>query len=230
MSLRDLLGLRHAPVAVAFRPSAPAGIPRVDAAGPSGCSYWKLAAEGKTFTTEASDHFNCPVGSYTHGVDLPPEKAKELEGLMGTMVGLEYLRMEEVPGIPRRKETFGAAVYGPYPNPAFEPDVILVRVNARQAMLLAEAAHAAGIGPDGAGLRPTCAAIPQAQETGRAGLSLGCIGNRVYTGLGDDEMVFAIPGAKAGDVLAKLSTIVHANRELEKFHEARRAGVSRGSG
>jgi hypothetical protein len=24
------------------------------------------------FYTEAADHYNCPVGSYTHGIALPP--------------------------------------------------------------------------------------------------------------------------------------------------------------
>src|SRR5215510_6178047 len=120
--LRDLLGLRHAPVALAFRDSAPPGVPRVDAAGPSGCSYWKLAAEGRTFYTEAADHFNCPVGAYTHGIDLPPAQAQELQGVVGTMVSLGYLRMEEVPGIPRREERFGVAVYGPLADAPEPPD------------------------------------------------------------------------------------------------------------
>lgn len=226
MSLRKLLGLRHAPVAVAFRDRAPEGIPRVDAAGPSGCSYWTRAAEGRTFHTEAADHYNCPIGSYTHGIDLPADKAKELEGLVGTMVGLDYIRIQEVSGIPRRPEAFGVALYGPYPNAKFEADVVLVRGNAKQIMILAEAAHAAGAASEGGiGLRPTCAALPQAMQTGRAGISLGCIGNRVYTGMEDGELVFAIPSPKAAAVIAKLAVIVHANRALEKFHRQRKKAV-----
>jgi uncharacterized protein (DUF169 family) len=49
-------------------------------------------------------------------------------------------------------------------------------------------------------------------------LSLGCIGNRVYTGLADEEMYFALPGSQVKAVAEKLATIVHANRELEKYH------------
>src|SRR5947209_16913398 len=102
--LQELLGLRSAPVAFAFRPSPPAGIPRVERAGPSGCSYWKYASEGRTFYTEAADHYNCPIGSYTHGIALPPEQAGELQGVLGTMFTLGYLRPEEVASIPRRQE------------------------------------------------------------------------------------------------------------------------------
>ena len=101
-NLTNLLGLRTQPVAVKFHDAPPAGTPRIDKPALSGCTYWKFAADGRTFYTEASDHFGCPIGSYTHGIDLPPDKAKELEGLVGTMVQLQYIRMEEVPGIPRR--------------------------------------------------------------------------------------------------------------------------------
>jgi uncharacterized protein (DUF169 family) len=225
--MQTMLGLKHPPVAVAFRDRAPEGVPRVDAAGPSGCSYWAQAAEGRTFYTEAPDHYNCPIGSYTHGVELPPDRAKELEGLVGTMVGLEYIRMQEVPGIPRRAEPFRVAVYGPWPNPRFEADAVLVRGSVKQIMILAEAAHAAGVeAGGGVGLRPTCAAIPQAMQSGQAGVSLGCIGNRVYTGMEDGELVFAMPGAKASAVVAKLAVIVQANRELESFHRQRQAALS----
>jgi uncharacterized protein (DUF169 family) len=69
--------------------------------------------------------------------------------------------------------------------------------------------------------RPACAVIPAAIETSRGALSLGCIGNRVYTGLGDDELYYAVPGPKLPDLLDKLETILHANRELESFHQSR---------
>jgi uncharacterized protein (DUF169 family) len=222
--LQQLLGTRRAPVALAFRASAPAGIFRVDAAGPSGCSYWKHAAEGRTFYTEAADHYNCPIGAYTHGIDLPPERAGELHGVLGTMFGLGYLRQEEVPGIPRREGAFGVALYAPLAEAPFEPDVVLMIGNARQVMLLAEAARAAGV-DTGTGLmgRPTCAAIPEAMRSGHAVASLGCIGNRIYTGLADDELCFALPGKHLTAVTEKLATIVEANRQLESYHRAKLA-------
>ena len=58
----------------------PAGMPRVDAAAPSSCSYWKRAAEGHAFYTEATDQLNCPIGAYTHNVDMPPATQQELDG------------------------------------------------------------------------------------------------------------------------------------------------------
>ena len=224
--LTELLGLQTPPVAVTFAAAAPAGIARVSRPGPAGCAYWKQAAEGAVFYTEAADHFNCPVGAYTHGVGLPPERAKELEGVVGTMVGLQYIRMEEVGALPRRKEPFRVAIYAPLAEAPAPPDVVLVRGRARQIMLVAEAARAAGLEGDRAAMgRPACAMIPAVLD-GPGGLtSLGCIGNRVYTGMGDDELYFTIPGGKIGLVVERLEAVLHANRELEKYHEARRISL-----
>ena len=220
--LQELLGLVLPPVAIAFRAAAPAGIARIEAPAPAGCGYWRLAAEGKVFYTEAADHYTCPVGAHTHGVDLPPEVAKELNGLVQTMVQMQYIRMEEIPSIPRRQGPFGVALYAPLALAPFEPDIVLVRGTVKQLMLLAEAAQAVGVAGGGATMgRPTCAVLPESLQSGRVATSFGCIGNRVYTGLGDDEGYYAIPGAKVADVVSRLAVIVVANRQLEIFHRSR---------
>ncbi len=222
--LQSLLDLQSPPVAVAFKSAPPAHVHRISEPGPAGCSYWKLAADGQIFFTEASDHYTCPIGAHTHGVKLPGDVARELQGLVETMVGLEYIQMEEVPRIPRRATAFGVAIYAPLTAMPVEPDVVLVRGNPKQAMLLAEAVRAAGVGDDmGAKFRPTCAIVPEAAEAGHANLSLGCIGNRVYTGLGDDEVYCALPASKVAAILEKLETIIAANRELEMFHHRRKS-------
>ena len=220
--MQELLGLKLPPVAIAFRDSAPAGVPRIDAPTPAGCGYWRLAAEGRVFYTEVSDHYTCPVGAHTHGVDLPEAVAKELQGLVQTMVGLQYIKMEEIPLIPRRQGRFGLAIYAPLAQAPFEPDLVLVRGTVKQLMLLAEAAQGAGVAGGGATMgRPTCAVLPEALQSERTATSFGCIGNRVYTGLGDDEGYYAIPGSKISDVVEKLAVIVEANRQLETFHRSR---------
>jgi uncharacterized protein (DUF169 family) len=146
------------------------------------------------------------------------------------MFDLGYLRPQEVAGIPRRGGNFGVAVYAPLAEAPVEPDVVLLCGNARQVMLLAEAAQAAGIGA-GTGLmgRPTCAAIPEALRSQTGVASLGCIGNRVYTGMRDDELYFALPGKHLAALTEKLATIVHANQELEKYHQHRKAVLNASS-
>ncbi len=220
--IQELLGLKVPAVAIAFRDTAPAGIPRVTTPAPAGCGYWKLAAEGQAFYTEGSDHFGCPVGAHTHGVELPPQVATELNGLVQTMVDMQYITMKEIPMIPHRQETFHVAVYAPLTQATFTPDVVLVRGTVKQLMLLAEATQAAGV-PGGSATmgRPTCAVLPESLQSGHAATSFGCIGNRVYTGLGDDEGYYAIPGARVADVVGKLAVITEANRQLEAFHRSR---------
>jgi uncharacterized protein (DUF169 family) len=220
--INELLGLRRRPVAVKFQKSAPEGVPRIDKVAASGCTYWKLAAEGQTFFTEAADHYGCPVGSHTHGIDLPEATAKELESRIGTMVELQYIAMEELPGIPQLESPFGVAIYAPLDDAPFEPDVVLVCGNAKQMMLFAEAAHAAGLASDTSMVgRPTCAAIPAVMRSGRTATNLGCIGNRVYTGLQDDELYFIIAVSQLTAIVQKLAIIVRANNELESFHQGR---------
>jgi uncharacterized protein (DUF169 family) len=223
-ALQTLLGLRLPPIAIAFRESAPANMPRIESPAPAGCGYWRLAAEGRVFYTEASDHYTCPVGAHTHGVDLPADVAQELNGLVQTMVQMQYITMEEIPTIPRRRSPFRVALYARLAEASFEPDVVLIRGTAKQLMLVAESAQASGIARGGATMgRPTCAILPESLQSGLATASFGCIGNRVYTGLGDDEGYYAIPGASVSEVVNKLSTIVEANRRLNEFHQARAA-------
>ena len=61
--LSSWLALDRRPVAVAVRDTAPPGIEPFAGIEPSSCSYWRLAAEGRTFYTVAGDHYNCPIGS-----------------------------------------------------------------------------------------------------------------------------------------------------------------------
>ncbi|HKF65644.1 MAG TPA: DUF169 domain-containing protein, partial [Vicinamibacterales bacterium] len=61
------LNLQWKPVAIGFMPAPPALLPRVDHSLPAGCAYWKYASEGRAFYTTPEDHFNCPIGAFTHG-------------------------------------------------------------------------------------------------------------------------------------------------------------------
>jgi hypothetical protein len=67
-------------VAVAFLDAEPAGVKKFEGTQPSGCSFWRLAAEGRTFYTIPEIHFNCAVGAYTHNIALSPERKKERNG------------------------------------------------------------------------------------------------------------------------------------------------------
>src|SRR5258708_1444487 len=167
--IEQLLNLTSPPVAVAFVSAAPAGLPHVAAVEPAGCGYWRRAAAGEVFYTVADDHKRCPVGAHTHNVTLSPEEKQELMGLVQTMVGLSYLKMEEVPQIPTRKTPLEVAVYAPLDRAPVAPDVVLVRGNARQLMLLAEASQSAGVAGSGRTMgRPPPRGLPEGVDTAGA--------------------------------------------------------------
>jgi uncharacterized protein (DUF169 family) len=223
----DALNLAWQPVAIGFLSSPPADLSRLSKPLPAGCAYWKHASEGHSFYTVPGDHWNCPVGAHTHHVPMPEAQQRELQGLVGTMIELQYLSADEIPNIPQRPQPMQIAAYAPLGAATFPIDVVIVRGNARQLMLVAEAARAAGVF-DGADImgRPACAAIPQATGGNVAVASFGCIGNRVYTALADQEMYIAIPGTALAKTAEKLGVIVAANQALEAFHTERRARLS----
>jgi uncharacterized protein (DUF169 family) len=220
------IGFKKSPVAVAFLDTPPAGLSKLDRPQPAGCGFWKEAAEGRSFYTSADDHANCPVGAFTHGAELSADKSAELQGLIGTMIELKYLDPAEISRLPHRTSPLKIAAYAPVSTAAFAPDVVVFSGNVRQIMLMSEAARAAGVFETGAAMgRPACAMIPQAINSSSAVASVGCIGNRVYTELGDDELYLTVPGEKMAAVFDKLAVILNANRALESFHQQRKTAI-----
>jgi uncharacterized protein (DUF169 family) len=223
---QEILDLRRRPVAVSFPTEAPASVEKFTGSEPSGCSFWRLASVGRTFYTAPSDHYNCPVGSYTLKIALPEERAHELPDILGTMTNLGYLRMEEVPGIPVLPQTPPFIVYAPLADTPVDPDVVLFAALPGKLMLLDEAAIRAGAASQLPLLaRPTCMAIPAAMAHGMV-TSAGCIGNRTYTDIGDDEIYSAIPGAALEKIAEALETIASANSALAQYHQDRRRQLS----
>ena len=222
----ERLGLKRRPVSVTILDSEPAGIPKFVGTEPSGCSFWRLAADGRSFYTVPSDHFNCPVGSYTHKIDLPDPRKKELDDTLGLMFSVEYLRPEDVAKVPQLPKTPAAIVYAPLGDAPIDPSVVLFSCRPRAAMLLQEAAGRANAASPLPILgRPTCMAIPAAMAMGIT-TSLGCIGNRVYTGIEEDDLYVAVPGNQLAAVDRVLSTIVAANSAVENYARSRRAALS----
>lgn len=216
------LSLSRRPVAIAFRDTAPAGVAKFAGTVPSGCSFWRLAGSGEVFYTTPADHYNCAVGSHTHAIPLSTERAAELDQTLTFMVGLGYLRTEEVPGIPRLLRTPGAIVYAPLGETPVDPDVVLFAGPPARIMLVQEAATRAGVGVTAPLFgRPTCAALPAALAGGSVA-STGCVGNRVYTDVGDEALYLAVPGAAIAPVADALGVIVAANTVLRDYHQERR--------
>ena len=77
--------------------------------------------------------------------------------ISGLMATIGYIKMEEVPGIPRLAEPPGVVVYAPLGDVPVDPDVVLFAGRPGRVMLLQEAALRAGVRAQAPLLgRPTC--------------------------------------------------------------------------
>ena len=218
--------LSRRPVAVSFLDAAPPNVERFNGTEPSSCSFWRLAANGAVFYTVPENHFNCAVGAYTHNITLSPEREKETEQTLKMMFDLGYVKPEEIPQIPRLAKAPAAIVYAPLGDAPVAPDVVLFACKPSGAMLLSEAANRAGVSSGAPALgRPTCMALPASLQHG-AILSLGCMGNRVYTGLGEDEMYFVVRGVDLAAVADALTIITSANAALNEYATGRRSQLA----
>jgi uncharacterized protein (DUF169 family) len=224
--LQQILQSRCRPVAITFAAEAPEGVAKFEGSEPSSCSYWRLAAEGRSFYTVARDHQNCPIGGYTHNL-LQAETMPLLNQTLTLMSEIGYIRMEEIPGVFQLKESPQAVVYTPLGEARMAPSVVVALGRPGRVMMLAEAARRAGALSSLPLLgRPTCMALPATLANGAA-TSAGCIGNRVYTGLGEDELYVTLRGSDLERIVAEIDTMMSANEALRAYHDERRLTLTR---
>jgi uncharacterized protein (DUF169 family) len=224
--LSETLGLVRPPIAITFCEREPEGVEKFSGTEPSGCSFWRLAAEGRRFYTTSVDHLNCAVGTFTHSIDPPEKRKDELTQTLGLMFSVNYIREEELAGIPRLGKEPKAIVYAPLGDTPLDPSVVIMTCRPSKAMLLNEALIRSKVKSNAQVLgRPTCMALPAALENGTT-LSLGCIGNRVYTGAGEDEMYIVIPGANVEKIAQEMAVIAKANQALEEYASGRKVRLT----
>jgi uncharacterized protein (DUF169 family) len=208
--LVNTLGLQHPPLAIHFSQEHLPGVkpfadempaPTEDGRTgrvPAGCVFW-LKAEGLTFSTVAEDHANCSVGSVTHGFKSLDEVGDKSD--VGALVGAGWVAPEMFPSIPVVKEQYKYVNYGPLQDTDKTPDVVFMRINAKQAMTISDAF------PD---MRfegkPQCHIIAIAKEQQEVAVSVGCMLSRVRTGMPNTEMTCAIPGARLAEVVQQIKT------------------------
>lgn len=228
-SLTNSLQLRTPPVAVCLTDTPPAGVSTSSRPAPAGCSFWERGAQG-AFATSPKDHENCAVGMYTHHMPLDTaSRQQNLNDSLKVFADLEYVRPEDIPGIATLNQEPKYVVYAPLSSTPVPPSVVLLFANSRQGLAIAEAIQQVDSGVPPALGRPACAVIPQAANSSRAALSLGCCGARAYLNiLTDDIALWALPGAKIAEYAKRIKVLTEANNVLTQFHQLRRKDVEQG--
>jgi hypothetical protein len=106
---------------------------------------------------------------------------------------------------------------------------VLLFVKSDQALILSEAAQQLENGLPPALGRPACAIVPQAFNTRRSALSLGCCGARAYLDvLTPDVALYAVPGVTLVAFTERVAALANANAVLTRFHTLRRHDVEAG--
>jgi uncharacterized protein (DUF169 family) len=222
----EMLGLRRTPIKIGFFDEPPPGVDRWSGMqAPAGCAFWSRAMEGKTFYTVPSDHYNCAIGSYTHNIALPADRASELESTLGFMVETRYLDRAEIPAIPVLRRPPAAVAYAPAGSSAFNGDVVVLAVTPAQSTLVYEAALKAGLAKvtNAAFSRPSCALLPISANEETLALSFGCKGNRTFTGLPDNEMYVSLPAARWDEITDRLLEAQRSNLVMGNYYQAQSA-------
>ncbi len=219
--LTRTLHLAVPPIAISFGHEGPAGVPAFDEpmseptpdgrAGrvPAGCVFWVRAAE-RAFTTAPEDHGNCSVGRYTHGLAAMEDIASNSD--VATLLESGWVDAEAVGRIPAVAERAEVISYGPLATSGDLPDVVLLRVNGRQMMVISDAVPAMRV--EG---KPQCHIVAIAKEHGEVAASVGCALSRARTGMRPDEMTVAIPGRRLTEVVAAIDRAASVDTAVAKY-------------
>ncbi|MGZ4796992.1 MAG: DUF169 domain-containing protein, partial [Acidimicrobiia bacterium] len=176
---------------------------------PAGCVFWNHATES-TFSTVKADHGNCSVGSLTHGFVTLDEVAGN--GDVAALLETGWVTMDVVPRIPVVATAPGAVTYGPLAATPIDPDVVLLRVNGKQLMVLSDAIP--GLRIEG---KPQCHIVAIAKEQGEIAASVGCALSRVRTGMPATEMTIAIPAARVSEVIEAIERNAVADAAVARY-------------
>lgn len=218
--LTELLGLRHPPIAVNFHQRVPQSPPRFAAPlseptadgrtgrVPASCVFW-IEAEMAGFLTVPEDHGNCSVGKYVHGLAEAEEIIDKAD--LATLLDTGWVTMDAFAGVARREGRAAAIEYSPLDQAAGEPEVVLMRLQPRQMMQVVDALP--GISHSG---KPQCQIVALA-AAGKAVMSMGCALSRARTGMGEEEMTFALPGNALAELVAGLEKVCAADSAVSEY-------------
>lgn len=222
--LSNTLDLARPPIGIAFVASPPEGVEEFSGEVPSACSFWTRAEKG-SFYAASAQHLNCPIGALSMGFPLDDSVKQNLMDAVQMMCANGYVNADEPDMLPSVPGDKSGIVYGPLSEIPVYPNVILMWLTPRQAMLYNEAIGSANWGASERPLfgRPTCAAIPVALDATKPAMSFGCLGMRTYTEVPDDLVLAVVPSAALEQFMGELSKTAQANATMAGFYNGQKA-------
>ncbi len=202
--IKDKLGLEKSPVAVKLvlkEEDIPEGIPKIDETIRH-CEMVQKAAQGATFYATVAEQ-KCKGGASAIGLMEAPEKVKTGEMYHSlkrfSSLGSAKRTMDAIPKI---DPIMRAIAYAPLETTPFDPDVVVIIANPKQAMEMAQAmVYTLGgrVEADFAGIQSLCAdAVAGPYTRKRPNITLGCSGSRGYANIKPDEVIVGMNGENIG--------------------------------
>lgn len=221
--LTEDLELTSAPVQISYLDTPPHGVAQHPGGAPSVCTFF---AEGQhhAFYADLKAHDACEIGAFVLGAAPEGELGGRLMATVGTMQKEGYLNPGDEGKIPRNATPPKFVAYGPLGSLPSAPTSVLLFAKPKSAMLAFEAAN----GPVPMNGRPMCAVVPTLNQGAPVAASVGCIGSRIYTQMGDDRMVIGIRGDHLEKFAEKVHMVRHAN-DLVQAEDSRRRNEAKGS-
>jgi uncharacterized protein (DUF169 family) len=178
--------------------------------------FWTKAVD-RTFTTVAADHGNCSVGSLTHGFATLDDVAGHSDVV--ALLESGWVTMDMIPGIPVVADRPDFVVYGPLEETPVDPDVVLIRINGKQLMVLVDALP--GLRIEG---KPQCHIVAVAKQQGEVAVSVGCMLSRTRTGMPSAEMTCAIPADRLETLVGRIQATAATDAVVASYaaEDARR--------
>lgn len=222
-TLVELLQLEAPPIAITFADRSP--LPAFDAPMseptddgrtgrvPASCVFWS-EADQRGFSTVAADHGNCSVGRWVHGFARLEDIAGAAD--VGALFASGWITSNEVEQVVTISDHTDTIAYEPLREATGDPDVVVLRLNARQMMELMDAIPRLTLSR-----KPQCQIIAKARS-GHAALSMGCALSRERTGMPDDQLTCALPASDVSNVVEALRRASEADATVRTFASADR--------
>lgn len=211
--IKDKLGLEKSPVAIKLvlkEEDIPEGIPKIQEEVRH-CEMVQKAAKGEIFYATAGEQM-CKGGAGALGLMEPPEKVKtgEMYYSLGRFSSLGSAK-RTVDAIPKIDPMMKAIAYSPLETTPYDPDVVVIICNPKQAMMLAQAmVYTLGgrFEADFAGIQSICGdAVAGPYITKKPNITLGCSGSRKFADIKPDEVIVGMNGENIGCVVNALESL-----------------------
>ncbi len=218
--LERLLGLESPPIQISYLETPPAGVPEHPGGVPSVCTFFAEARE-RPFFAALPAHEECEVGAFVLGIPPKGPAGERLMGTLGEMQARGYLEPGEEAKVAHNATPPNFVAYGPLGSLPIPPTGILIFAKPKAVMLAMETARfrLPVLG------RPMCSILPTLLQGAPVAVSAGCTGSRIYTRLGDDQMIIGLRGDHLTPFLAELRRIAAAN-DWVAAEDTRRRGAA----